>query len=181
VLNHAPNPLSASTGPIDVDTAFGEARGAEDDGRWEEAVRLYQQAIALKPDLLEARNNLGRLYVRLSRVAAAIVEFRTVLAMAPDYALARNNLGSAFLLDGNEHIQEFLEAVRLDGTYATPYYNLASVYARRGDTSQALGFLTKALSLEPAVVSWVQEDPDFASVKEAPEFQRWRSVRTVQR
>jgi tetratricopeptide (TPR) repeat protein len=78
-------------------------------------------------------------------------------------------------------IQEFLEAVRLDGTYATPYYNLASVYARRGDTSQALGFLTKALSLEPAVVSWVQEDPDFASVKEAPEFQRWRSVRTVQR
>jgi tetratricopeptide (TPR) repeat protein len=165
-----------------AETAFVEARQAVDDGRWEAAVQRYQQAITLNPTLLEARNNLGHLYVRLNRVVEAIAEFRAALALAPGYAIARNNLGSAYLMAGQEHlaIQEFLEAVRLDGTYVTPYYNLASVYARRGDTEPAMIFLTKALAMDPAVLSWVDEDVDFAGVRDSPQFQRLRSVRTAQ-
>lgn len=182
----APTPevnLSPPSGlQIPAEALFMKARQAADDGRWEEAVPLYQQAISLNPALLEARNNLGHVYVRLNRMTAAIAEFRAVLALAPNYAIARNNLGSAFLLDGQEDlaIQEFLEAVRLDGTYVTPYYNLASVYARRGKTDQAMTFLTKALAMEPAVLSWVQEDAAFAGLRDSAEFQRLRSLRAAQ-
>jgi tetratricopeptide (TPR) repeat protein len=180
----APEPrgASAGAGPMSAEAAWREGKRAEDAGRWEEAVQRYQQAIALDPGAPQARNDLGRLYVRLNRVAAAIEEFRRLVASAPNHAVARNNLGSAYLLGGQEHsaIQEFLEAVRLDGAYVTPYYNLASVYARRGDAARAAAFLTKALALEPAVLAWVREDPDFAGVRDSPEFQRLRRVRMAQ-
>jgi Tfp pilus assembly protein PilF len=159
-----------------AEAAFDNAVKAESDGRWDEAVQYYQAAIALKPTLAEAHNNLGHLYARRQQFAAAIEEFRAALAAKPDYAMARNNLGSMYLMTGQEPMaaQEFLAAVRLDPGYATPYYNLASVSARRGDGGQALAFLRKARALDPAVLSWVWEDPDFDNLRATPEFQRLR-------
>jgi hypothetical protein len=69
-------------------------------------------------------------------------------------------------------IQEFLAALHIDGAYVSPLYNLASLYARRGDVGQAVAFLTRALAIEPAVLSWLQEDPDFDGIKAAPDVQR---------
>jgi tetratricopeptide (TPR) repeat protein len=99
-----------------------------------------------------------------------------VLAIDSNYALARNNLGSAYLLNGEEGraIQEFLAALHIDRAYVSPYYNLASLYARRGDVGQSIAFLTRAQAIEPAVLSWLQDDPDFEAVRAAPEFQRLR-------
>jgi Flp pilus assembly protein TadD len=126
--------------------------------------------------LVEARNNLGTLYVRHQQLTAAIGEFQTAVRLDPNYAIVRNNLGSAYFLIGQEAlaIQEFLAALHIDGAYVSPLYNLASVYARRGDVTQAAAFLTKALAIEPAVWSWVQEDPDFDGIKTVPQVQRLR-------
>jgi tetratricopeptide (TPR) repeat protein len=172
----AARPASQRAAPTTAEAAFEKAVQAESDGRGGEAVQYYQQAIALKPSMSEAHNNLGRLYTRQHQLGAAIEEFRAALAVKPDYAIARNNLGSAYLMTGQEPlaVQEFLAAVRLDHGYATPYYNLASVSARRGDVSQAMAFLRRAMTLEPAVLSWAWEDPDFASIRAMPEFQRLR-------
>jgi hypothetical protein len=175
--------VPAPSPPITAAEAFDGAAKAEADGRWQEAVRLYRQAIALNPGWVEALNNLGHLYVRLNRIAEAIDQFHALLAVKPGYAVAHNNLGSAYALAGQHDraVKEFLEAIRLDGHYVTPYYNLASVYARRGDAAQASIFLTKAMAMEPAVWSWVRDDPDFDAVRSSPEFQRWRAPRTARR
>jgi tetratricopeptide (TPR) repeat protein len=157
--------------------AFERARDAESKGQWEQAKQYYRQALTLNPTLVEARNNLGNLYVREHQMAAAIGEFQAAIALDPNYAIVRNNLGSAYFLIGEEAlaIQEFLAALRIDGTYVSPYYNLASLYARRGDAGQAVAFLTKALASEPAVLSWLQEDPDFDGIRATAEFQRLRA------
>jgi tetratricopeptide (TPR) repeat protein len=177
---------SSSAGPEAYQTAeavFAKARQAEADGQWEQAIRHYRQAIALNPLLLEARNNLGNLLIQRGQIAAAIVELRAALAVDANYVLARNNLGSAYLLNGEEGraIQEFLTAVHIDRTYVSPYYNLASLYARRGDVEQSVAFLTKALAIEPAVLSWVQDEPDFDSVRKAPAFQHLRTQNQARR
>jgi tetratricopeptide (TPR) repeat protein len=157
--------------------AFEKARDAESKGQWEQAIQYYRQAIALNPTLVEARNNLGNLYVRQRQMTAAISAFQAALTLDPNYAMAHNNLGSAYLLVGEEvlAIQEFLAALRVDGAYVSPYYNLASLYAQRGDTGQSVAFLTKALAIEPAVLSWLAEDPDFDRVRAAPEFRQLRT------
>ena len=169
----APPPLTLET-QVAARAMFERARAAEFKGQWEEATGYYRQALTLNPTLLEARNNLGTLYVRQQQLTAAIDEFRAAIRLDPNYAMVRNNLGSAYILSGQETlaIQEFLAALHIDGTYVSPLYNLASLYARRGDVSQTVAFLTRALAIEPAVLSWLQEDPDFDGIKAAPDVQR---------
>src|SRR5262245_49674887 len=130
-----------------AEAAFERGRTAESKRQWEHAEQYYRQALSLNPTLVEARNNLGNLYIRQHQLDAAIDEFRAALAVEPNYALARNNLGSAYVLSGEDTlaIQEFLAALSIDSVYVSPYYNLASLYARRGDAVQAVAFLTKAL------------------------------------
>jgi tetratricopeptide (TPR) repeat protein len=177
-------PVSGAFEPqVNAEAAFERARSAESTGQWEQATRYYRQALALNPTLVEAHNNLGNLYIRQQQMTAAIDEFQAAIALNPNYAMVRNNLGSAYALIGEEAlaIQEFIAALRIDGAYVSPYYNLASLYARRGDVGQALAFLTKALALEAAVLSWLQEDPDFNGIRAAPEFQRLRAQGQVRR
>ena len=159
---------------VAAQTTFERARESEFKGQWEEAKGYYRQALTLNPSLVEARNNLGTLYVRQRQLTAAIEEFQAAIRLDPHYAMVRNNLGSAYFLSGQETlaIQEFLAALHIDGAYVSPLYNLASLYARRGDVGQAVAFLTRALVIEPAVLSWLQEDPDFNSIKAAPDVQR---------
>jgi tetratricopeptide (TPR) repeat protein len=166
-----------------AESAFAKARQAEADGRWEQAIDQYRQAIALNPMLLEARNNLGNLFIHRRQIAAAIEAFQAALSINSNYALVRNNLGSAYLLTGEEGlaIQEFLAALHIDGAYVSPYYNLALLYARRGDVGQSMAFFTRALALDPAVLSWVQDDPDFDGVRRTPEFQRLRTQKQAKR
>ena len=177
---------SAGAGPEADQTAeavFAKARQAEADGQRERAIRHYRQAIALNPLSLEARNNLGNLLIQRRQIAAAIIELQAALAVDPNYVLARNNLGSAYLLNGEEGraVQEFLTAVHIDRTYVSPYYNLALLYARRGDVDQSVAFLTKALAIEPAVLSWVQDEPDFGGIRGAPAFQHLRAQNQARR
>ena len=166
-----------------ADAAFERARDAESTGQWVQAERYYRQALTQNPALAEAHNNLGTLYIRQQQMNAAIDEFRAAIALNPNYAMVRNNLGGAYILLGQEELatREFIAALRIDGTYVSPYYNLASLYARRGDVGQAVAFLTKAFALESAVVSWVQEDPDFDRIRDAPELQRLRTQASVRR
>jgi tetratricopeptide (TPR) repeat protein len=163
-----------SEAQVAAQATFERAQAAESRGQWEEAKGHYRQALTLNPTLVEARNNLGTLYVRQHQLTAAIDEFLAAVRLDPRYAKVRNNLGSAYLLSGREAlaVQEFLAALHIDGAYVSPLYNLASLYARRGDVGQAVAFLTRALAIEPAVLSWMQEDPDFDSIKTAPAVQR---------
>jgi tetratricopeptide (TPR) repeat protein len=159
---------------VTAQATFERARESEFKGQWEEAKSYYRQALTLNPTLVEARNNLGTLYVRQQQLTAGIDEFQAAIRIDPNYAMVRNNLGSAYFLSGQETlaIQEFLAALHIDGAYVSPLYNLASLYARRGDVGQAVAFLTRALAIEPAVLSWLQEDPDFDGIKAAPDVQR---------
>jgi tetratricopeptide (TPR) repeat protein len=151
---------------------FERAVTAEAGGQLDEAIRNYRQALEQDPGLLKARNNLGTLYIKQNRLAEAIEQFQAALTLAPTYAYARNNLGSAYLMMGQETeaIQEFLAALRLDGSYVSPYYNLAAIYARRRDLAHVVAFLTKAIALEPAVLSWMSADADFDGIRTAPAF-----------
>jgi tetratricopeptide (TPR) repeat protein len=166
----------ASEAQTTAQTTFERGREAEVKGQWEEAKRYYRQALALNPTLVEARNNLGALFVHQQQLTAAIDEFQAAVQLDPNSAIVRNNLGSAYFLSGQEGlaIQEFLAALRIDGTYVSPLYNLASLYARRSDVGQVVAFLTRALAIEPAVWSWLQDDPDFDGIKATPEIQRLR-------
>ena len=62
--------------------------------RYEEAVEQYQRVIQDRPGFIDARNNLGTLWVRLGFPARAEIQFREILKIDPENARALQNLGA---------------------------------------------------------------------------------------
>jgi tetratricopeptide (TPR) repeat protein len=111
----------------------------------QEAADAYGRALALRPEHVEARVNLGRLLHESGEVRAAETEYRQALAEDPESALATFNLGVA-LEDQNrlsEASQAYARAVELDGELAEAHFNLARLREQAGDPRAALRHLAE--------------------------------------
>ncbi len=62
------------------------------EGRTVAARKHLEEALALRPDLVEAHNNLGILLANDGRLDEAETQFRAALATRPDFTVARRNL-----------------------------------------------------------------------------------------
>ena len=66
-------------------------------GQLDEAVKSYKAALKLKPDFVEAINNLGITFFKLYQLDDAIRCYERALALDPDFADAHNNIGIVFV------------------------------------------------------------------------------------
>ncbi|MCA9727442.1 MAG: tetratricopeptide repeat protein [Candidatus Eisenbacteria bacterium] len=87
----------------------------EEQGRFEEAAREYQAALALRPDLDQSHYNLGNVWVQFQRWTDAEREYREALALNPGLVPVHTNLGNVLYKTGRvdeaiEHWQQSLEA-----------------------------------------------------------------------
>ena len=61
-----------------------------------EAESCCRKAIELKPDYIEAHNNLGNTLKDLTRFEEAVASYRSAIELKPDYAEAYFNHGIGF-------------------------------------------------------------------------------------
>lgn len=87
-------PRSVSSASEDPAVAAQFARGLEalQRGEVEAAERAFRAVIAIRPDGVEARNNLAVVLAEQRRMDAAIEELREALRLQPEYERARSNL-----------------------------------------------------------------------------------------
>jgi len=130
-------------------TNLGVALFAE--GKTEEAIDHYNQAIRLKPDSAEAYNNKGDAYAALSQYQQAIDNFNEAIRLKPNNADAYYNRGNAYaaLNQHQQAINDFNEALRLKPDYALVYYNRANVYTKLGLYQKAIIDFNEAVRLKP--------------------------------
>ena len=64
--------------------------------RWPEAVEAFRQAVRLRPDFVEAHNNLGFALATLGKSPEAIKAYQQAIKIKPDYATAHYNLGFTY-------------------------------------------------------------------------------------
>ena len=78
-------------------------------GKHNTAVDLIAKALAIKPDYVEAHNNLGLAFKELGKLDEAMASYHKALAIKPDYAEVHNNLGIALQALGrlDEAIQSY--------------------------------------------------------------------------
>lgn len=69
-------------------------------GKSDEAFKMYEQALANKPDDKDLRYNYGRLYLLREDYDNAIAQFEKVVALAPDDFEANYNIGISHLKIG---------------------------------------------------------------------------------
>ena len=106
-------------------------------GRMDEAENQYRRALALKPDLAGAHNNLANALVAQGRADEALIHFQRALELAPDLVEAHVNLGTTLLQQGKlaAAAAQLERAVSIDPISPTPIAISATcIWRKAGST-----------------------------------------------
>ena len=111
----------------------------------------YRRALELKPDYLDAHNNLGILLLEAKRLPEAETSFRRALELKPDYPDAHNNLGILFMETNrlSESVAACRRALELKPAYADAYTNLGNALKDLGQLDSAVASYRRAIELKP--------------------------------
>jgi tetratricopeptide (TPR) repeat protein len=115
------------------------------------ALQAYEQALALRPDYLDALNNLGVLHVAMGRPDAAFAVRGQVLRLAPNSAMAHCNYANSLVdFDRLDEAAEYYgRALQLQPDFVDALCGLGSALVRCGRCREALPPLQRALALKP--------------------------------
>jgi tetratricopeptide (TPR) repeat protein len=120
-------------------------------GRLTEAIRDYDQAIALNPDYDRAYNNRGLACAKVGRLTEAIQDYDKAIALNPDYAQAYESRGIAYARSARpaDAMRDFDQAIALNPDYAEAYYNRGNARLDANRHSEAIGDYDQAIALKP--------------------------------
>jgi tetratricopeptide (TPR) repeat protein len=155
------------------------------------ARKSYEQAVRLKPGYAEAINNLGTVYYAKKSFGKAVRYYQRALKYAPKSASIYSNLGTAYFARKKykEAMETYQIALKLDpnvfethGSYgvlleernveerAKFHFHMAKLYAQSGRNDLSLQYLRKALEEGFKDKKKIEEDPDFQTLRDLPEY-----------
>jgi len=118
-------------------------------GKLDEAIKHYTEALRIEPDYPTVRNALGIALSRQGKLDEAVSHYTRALQVNPDLADVHNNLGYALTLQGklDEAIAHFEETLRIRPDHAKAHNGLGVVLARQGKFDQAIKHYIEALRI----------------------------------
>ena len=130
--------------PADPETILQHAVAMHQAGDLDGAIRAYREYLAVQPDSIQARSNLGAALARAGHYDEAIAEYDRALAKSPDNPALLLNLGLAYYKTGRpaEAAARFEHAI----TQAPQFKDqvtllLASCYNALGKYKEAIALL----------------------------------------
>jgi len=123
----------------------------EQEGRKEEALKHYVEALRINPNRAHAHNNLANLLLTLGKRNEAIAHYREALRLKRRAPLAHLNLGTALLETGEfeQAMEHLLEAARLAPEDSRAHLAIGKAYLRRGQGAQAMTHFREAMRRNP--------------------------------
>ena len=123
----------------------------EQEGKFEESLRLLQRAVTISPGDVGARNALALCLQRLDRPAEALHHVDELLKKHPDLGFAHANKGNALISLGwlGRAKQSHLRALELEPGNLAATAALASIATHRGEHDEARRWAEQALKLAP--------------------------------
>lgn len=158
-----------------------------------DAKKYYQLALKANPVYSEAINNLGTVEYSRKNYRRAVSLYKRALRSSPNSASIYSNLGTGYFArkDYKAATEAFQKALELDpevfehrGTHgvllqersveerAKFHFYLSKMYAKSGATDRALLYMRKAIEEGFRERKKFEQDPEFASLKENPEFKQ---------
>ena len=135
--------------------------------RFKEAANVYQQALIYKPAEWELYYNLGIVYTRLSDFQMAKEMYEKAAAINHKLYGAHYNLGQiAFIQRDFETAEKCFENSLYEPFEAMSYYQLAKIYAFKGEKDKAITFLNKAIELDAKLLKVASKEKMFEKIKE---------------
>jgi tetratricopeptide (TPR) repeat protein len=155
------------------------------------AKRYYEKASKADPHYAEAINNLGTVFYAQKNYRRAISQYIKALRITPESASIYSNLGTGYFArkDYKRASDAWQHALALDPDVfetrstrgvllqersveerAKFHYYMAKMYAKQGSVERALLYIRKCLEEGFKERDKFQKDPEFAAMKELPEF-----------
>jgi len=125
--------------------------------RFDRAVENYRRALALDPDYVEARFNLGAALMARGEIAEAVRMFEEVIRRRPELVDAYPALAAAKLHAGTASLEEVrainLRALDFDPSHVVALNNLGLIALQQGRRSEAESRFRQTLAVQPANVT----------------------------
>lgn len=140
-----------STSLMRAITETNLATALQAQGRYDEAMAHYRQALAHRDTYAPAYNNMGTALRAQGKYDEAIAHYKRALELQPEYPDARFNLANAELAKGRPGtaIEQFREALKREPDSVETHTNLAIALEAAGDIAGALAEFREALRLSP--------------------------------
>jgi Tfp pilus assembly protein PilF len=134
-----------------------------------EAADCYRQALARRPDYVEALSNLGVILQERKEFTEAAALLRKARQLRPDVAMGHYNLG-VVLVELNRIAEAracFARTLELQPDYVEALYNLGLLAREKGDWTTAAASFRRAVELRPdyprtqtelAILAWMRGD-----------------------
>ncbi len=122
-----------------------------DEGKHEEAIRYYQQAIALSDEYPQTHHNLANAYLMLGEEEKAMSELQRAVEMAPQFHHSWIQMGLIQLKQNHleEAVKSFEQAILIYPYEADAYLGLAQARLAQGDRNAAIAALERGLQILP--------------------------------
>ena len=134
-------------------------------GRWDEAVQQYQQALALYPDDALILFNLGIALTHQGDAKAALEYLERAVAQESQWAEAHYSMGTLLLQQERYHeaIKAFERALECRSTYPEAHFNRGNAHALRGlEADGSLGYYELDCAIN-AYKTAIQQRPGYAA------------------
>ena len=137
---------------ITVNQLLEKAITTHQEGRLEEAERLYQKILETQPTHIVAINNLGVLLFSLGRLNEAQESYKKLIKLKPDFAEAYNNFAKTlFKLNRiNEAVENHKKAIELKPDYIEAHNNLGTIMYKLDRLEEAQESYKKVIEFKPS-------------------------------
>ncbi len=142
-------------------------------GRYEEALKAYDNAIELEPDYPELWHNKGFTLIQLGLPEKALKAYERAIKLKPtpdawyNKGLALGRLGRY-----EDALTAFEMALNMKPDFPEALYNKACLYSLKGDKTNALLYLSKAIKINPECKNMAKEDGEFRNLIEDEDFKK---------
>ena len=128
-----------------------EATRLREQGKYEDAIKLCNEAIELNPNNYLAYLRRGNFYYRQKQYERAIQDFDKAIQLNPNYSIAYNNRGLSYsdLKKYEIAIQDYNKAIQINSNYALAYYNRGTSYVYLKKYDLAIKDYSKAIQINP--------------------------------
>jgi Tfp pilus assembly protein PilF len=130
---------------------FGYGNGLEKEGRTDEAIEQYYNALRLKNDFLSAHMNLGNIFYRKGQYDKAIYHYSLAEKFQPHSAKTQSGLANVYAAAGNfeNALTHYTKALAIELEDPVSHYNMGVAYYKLYQYDKAIDHFKTAIRLQP--------------------------------
>lgn len=143
--------LDAQPDRVGAAKAYRLGKQWADKGEWEKAIKEYDKAIELDPEMDTGFHARGTARLHLREWDKALKDLDEAVRLNPRHAIAFNNRGVAWYQKGDldKAMADYDKAAELRPTYAGSFRNRGIIWADCGEWDKAIKDYTEAIRLNP--------------------------------